>query len=42
MEYTTKAEILKGIIEIVKLLREIRTQNAEIIVHLKNIYKEME
>lgn len=30
IEYTNKAEILKGIIEIIRLLKDIRNQNADI------------
>lgn len=31
IEYTTKSETLKGIIEIARLLKDIRNQNADII-----------
>lgn len=31
IEYTTKSEILKGIIEITRLLKEIKEQNREVI-----------
>ena len=37
VEYTSKVEILKGIIEIVKLLKDIRNQNIEIISILEVI-----
>lgn len=39
IEYTTKTEILKGIIEIVRLLKKIESQNREIIKILD--YKEI-